>query len=53
MTHIGGQTVFIPGTIPGERWDVRIVKVRSASAFGKGERCELPSPARLAPDCPA
>lgn len=53
VTHIGGQTVFVSGTIPGERWDVRIVKVRSAAAFGKGERCGLPSPARIQPDCPA
>ena len=53
VTHIGGLTVFVPGTIPGERWSVCIVKVRAASAFGRGERCLLPSPERIAPDCPA
>lgn len=53
VTHVDGRTVFVPGTIPGERWEVRIVKVRASSAFGKGERCLLPSPDRIAPDCPA
>ena len=52
VTHVNGQTVFVPGTIPGEQWEVRIVKVRAASAFGKGERCLRPSEARIAPDCP-
>ena len=53
VARIGGQTVFVPGTIPGERWEVRIVKARTASAFGKGERCLLASEARISPDCPA
>ncbi len=53
VTRIGGMTVFVPGTIPGERWEVRIVKVRASSAFGKGERCLLPSPERIEPDCAA
>ena len=53
VARVGGQTVFVPGTIPGERWEVRIVKTRVSSAFGKAERCLLPSPGRAAPDCPA
>ena len=53
VTHVGGQTVFVPGAIPGEQWDVRIVKALKASAYGKGERCLLLSPERIAPDCPA
>ena len=53
IAHIGGQAVFVPGAIPGEAWDVRILKVRAASAFGKGERCLRPLPERIAPDCPA
>ena len=53
VAHIDGQAVFIPGAIPGETWDVRIVKVRASAAFGKGERCLRPSDARIAPDCPA
>ena len=53
VTRIGGQTVFVPGAIPGEQWEVRIVKVRASDAFGKGERCLRPSPERVTPDCPA
>ena len=53
IAHIGGQAVFVPGAIPGEAWDVRIVKVRTTSAFGKGERCLRAVPERIAPDCPA
>ena len=53
VTHIDGKTVFVPGTIPGERWEVRILKARAASAFGKGERCLTPSDARIEPDCPS
>ena len=52
VARIGGETVFVPGAIPGEQWEVRIVKVRAASAFARPERCLLPSPDRIAPDCP-
>ena len=29
VTHIDGKTIFVPGTIPGERWEVRILKARA------------------------
>ena len=53
VTHINGQTVFVPGAIPGERWSVRIVKALTRAAFGRGESCLAASPARIPPDCPA
>ena len=53
VARIGGETVFVPGAIPGEVWEVRIVKARATSAFGRGERCLRPVDARLVPDCPA
>ncbi len=49
----GGRAVFVPGAIPGERWEIRIVKVTSGAVYGRGERCLLPSPDRIEPDCPA
>jgi len=52
VCRIGGRAVFTPGTIPGETWEIRIVKVTAAAVFGKGERCIAPSPERIAPDCP-
>ena len=53
VAHIGGRAVFVPGTIPGEMWDVRIVKVTAAAVFGRGEVCFVASPERIEPDCPA
>ena len=53
VARIGGQAVFVPGAIPGEQWEVRIVKSRAGAVFGKGERCLRPDPARTPPDCPA
>lgn len=51
--NIGGQTVFVPGAIPGERWRVRIVKALTHAAFGKGETCLCAAPERIPSDCPA
>ena len=53
VARIAGRAVFIPGTVPGERWRVRIVKVTKTAVYGKGEECLSPSPDRVAPDCPA
>ena len=50
VAHIGGRAVFVPGTIPGETWDVRIVKVTAAAVFGRGEVCLADSPERIEPD---
>ena len=53
VARIGGRAVFVPGAIPGESWEVRIVKVTAGAVFGKGERCLAASPSRVTPDCPA
>ena len=52
VCHIGGRAVFVPRAIPGEEWEIRIVKVSSAAVYGRGEKLLLPSPARREPDCP-
>ena len=50
----GGQAVFVPGLLPGETGEVRIVKVQPRFAFGRLERLtSAPSPDRRAGDCPA
>ena len=51
VCHVKDCTVFVPGAIPGERWDIRIVKVNKSYAYGRGEKLLSPSPARIAPDC--
>ena len=48
-----GMAVFVPGTAPGDRLRVRIVKVLSRYAFGRVEEILTPGPGRVAPDCPA
>ncbi len=52
VAHILGRAVFIKGTIPGENWVVRIVKVSSSAVFARGEQLLKPSPHRVEADCP-
>ncbi|MBQ6174698.1 MAG: 23S rRNA (uracil(1939)-C(5))-methyltransferase RlmD [Clostridia bacterium] len=49
-----GMAVFVPGMLPGETAEVRIVKAQTRYAFGRLEKpVGPPSPDRVAPDCPA
>ena len=49
-----GMAVFVPGLLPGEETDVRIVKAEKNFAFGRMESSPaLPSPDRVPPDCDA
>ena len=52
VCHIEGRAVFVPGTICGEQWRVRIVKVGKTAVYGKGEELMSASPARVKPACP-
>lgn len=48
-----GMAVFVPGMLPGETAQVRLVKVEKRYAFGRMEsRPVTPSPDRKASDCP-
>ena len=50
----GGIPVFVPGLLPGEETDVRIVKAEKRFAFGRMEAPPtVPSPDRKDPGCPA
>lgn len=51
VCHVDGCAVFVPGAIPGEAWEIRIVKVLENYAYGRGERLFTPSPARIEPGC--
>ena len=47
-----GMAVFVPGLLPGEATDVRIVRTEKRYAFGRMERPPaVPSPDRREPDC--
>ena len=52
VARLDGRVVFVPGTIRGERWQVRLVKVNKNVAWGRGERLELASDRRVPSDCP-
>ena len=52
VSHVDGLAVFIPGTIVGEEWDIRILKVQKNCAYARGEKLILPSPVRIDPVCP-
>ena len=51
ICHVEGCTVFVPGTIAGEEWEIRILKVLKNSAFARAEKLLLPSPARIESGC--
>ena len=53
IAHVDGLAVFVPGTIAGEEWEIRFLKVQKSCAFARGERLLRPSPARTDPGCPA
>ncbi|MCI5753167.1 MAG: 23S rRNA (uracil(1939)-C(5))-methyltransferase RlmD, partial [Clostridiales bacterium] len=52
VCRIGGRAVFVKGAIPGETWDVRILKVTAGAVWARGETLLAPSPSRRVPDCP-
>ena len=52
VCRVKGRAVFVPRAIPGERWEIRILKVSSSAVFARGERLLKASPARMEPDCP-
>ena len=52
VCRIAGRAVFVPGTIAGEIWEVRIVKVTSAAVYARGEKLIEASPQRIKPQCP-
>ena len=51
ICRVNGQTVFVPGTIVGEEWEIRILKVLKNCAYARGENLLLPSPDRVDPGC--
>ena len=52
VCHLNGRAVFVPRALPGERWEIKVVKVGSNAVYARGERLLLPSPGRMEPDCP-
>jgi len=47
-----GLTVFVPGILPGETCEARVLKTHASYAFAKIEQLHQPSPERRSPFCP-
>ena len=52
VCRVRGRAVFVPRTIPGEHWEIRIVKVTNSAVFARAEMPLELSSARVEPDCP-
>ena len=52
VARLEGRVVFVPGTIRGERWTVRLEKVTKNVAWARGVELLEGSPERREPDCP-
>jgi 23S rRNA (uracil1939-C5)-methyltransferase len=53
VCRLQGRAVFVPRALPGERWQIRIVKANRTAVWGRGEQLLEPSPHRCEPVCPA
>ena len=51
VCRINGRAVFVPRTIVGEVWQVKILKVTSSAVWGKAIEPVRLSPERRTPDC--
>ena len=52
VARLEGRVVFVPHTIRGERWMVRLEKVNKNVAWGRGVELLSPSPERIDTGCP-
>ncbi len=52
LARRGTEVVFIPGTLPGEVVEARVVQRRKSVSFARVERIVSPSPDRIASPCP-
>ncbi len=51
VCRINGRAVFVPRTIAGEKWRVKIIKVTAAAVYGRAEEAISLSPERREPEC--
>lgn len=49
---VNGFTVFVPGALPGERAEVRIIRGKKSYATGKLVTLKEQTPHRVKPECP-
>lgn len=52
VCRVEGRAVFVPKTILGECWEIRLVKVTKTAVYARAERLLTPSPERRESQCP-
>ena len=52
VCHIAGRAVFVRGALPGEEWEILILKVTTTAVYAKGLRLLKASDRRVKPLCP-
>jgi len=52
VCRINGRAVFLPGGIPGEKWEIKILKVTNSAVYAKGITLLESSEHRIDPLCP-
>ena len=52
VCRVDGRAVFVPGAIPGERWEIKLLRVSSSGVYAKGLSLISASPERREAVCP-
>lgn len=52
VCRIGGRVVFVKGALPGELWEIKLIKVTASTAWGLGLRLLEAVPERREAPCP-
>ena len=52
VCRLDGRAVFVSGALPGEEWEILILKATNSAVWAKGIRLIAASDARIANDCP-
>lgn len=52
VCRLDGRAVFVSSALPGERWEILILKVTNTAVWAKGLKLLVPSPSRKKIDCP-
>ena len=52
VCRLDGRAVFVSGALPGEDWEVLILKVTNTAVWAKGTRMLKASPDRIPNTCP-
>lgn len=52
VCHIEDRAVFVPNTIVGELWEIKILKISSSAVYGKGIELLEASAERIKSECP-